>query len=55
MRNVFQFYIAIVNKRAGIEGIPSVLRRRYKVYKKEGMYSPIVQNERHVEIIRDIL
>ncbi len=26
-----------------------------KVYKKEGMYSPIVQNERHVEIIRDIL
>lgn len=26
-----------------------------KVYKKEGMYSPIVQNERHVELIRDIL
>ncbi|WP_051624067.1 NERD domain-containing protein [Clostridium akagii] len=26
-----------------------------KVYKKEGIYSPIVQNERHVEIIRDIL
>ncbi|MDD3225217.1 MAG: HRDC domain-containing protein [Clostridium sp.] len=26
-----------------------------KTYKKEGMYSPIVQNERHVEIIRDIL
>lgn len=26
-----------------------------KVYKKEGMYSPIVQNVRHVEIIRDIL
>ncbi|MDR3597702.1 HRDC domain-containing protein [Clostridium sp.] len=29
--------------------------RNGKVYKKEGMYSPIVQNERHVEIIRDIL
>ena len=26
-----------------------------KVYKKEGMYSPIVQNERHVELIRDVL
>ena len=26
-----------------------------KTYKKEGMYSPIVQNERHVEIIKDIL
>lgn len=26
-----------------------------KVYKKEGMYSPVVQNERHVEIIKDIL
>ncbi len=26
-----------------------------KVYKKEGMYSPIVQNERHIELIRDIL
>lgn len=26
-----------------------------KVYKKEGIYSPIVQNERHVEIITDIL
>lgn len=26
-----------------------------KVYKKEGMYSPIVQNERHVELIRYIL
>lgn len=26
-----------------------------KVYKKEGMYSPIVQNERHVELIKDIL
>ncbi len=25
------------------------------MYKKEGIYSPIVQNERHVEIIRDIL
>lgn len=26
-----------------------------KVYKKEGMYSPIVQNERHLELIKDIL
>lgn len=26
-----------------------------KTYKKEGMYSPIVQNERHVELIKDIL
>ncbi|NFO58525.1 helicase [Clostridium botulinum] len=26
-----------------------------KVYKKEGIYSPIVQNERHVELIRGIL
>lgn len=26
-----------------------------RVYKKEGMYSPIVQNERHVELIKDIL
>lgn len=26
-----------------------------KVYKKEGMYSPIVQNERHTELILDIL
>lgn len=26
-----------------------------KVYKKEGIYSPIVQNERHVELIKDIL
>lgn len=25
------------------------------VYKKEGMYSPIVQNERHLELIKDIL
>lgn len=26
-----------------------------KVYKKEGMYSPIVQNERHVALLEDIL
>ena len=26
-----------------------------KVYKKEGMYSPIVQNERHLGLIKDIL
>ena len=26
-----------------------------KVYKKEGMYSPIVQNQRHLELIKDIL
>lgn len=26
-----------------------------RVYKKEGMYSPIVQNERHVELIKDTL
>jgi superfamily II DNA helicase RecQ len=26
-----------------------------KVYKKEGMYSPIVQNERHVALIKDII
>lgn len=26
-----------------------------KLYKKEGIYSPIVQNERHVELIKDIL
>jgi len=26
-----------------------------RVYKKEGMYSPIVQNERHMELIKDIL
>jgi len=26
-----------------------------RVYKKEGIYSPIVQNERHVELIKDIL
>lgn len=26
-----------------------------KVYKKEGMYSPITQNERHVALIKDIL
>ncbi|OOM05680.1 HRDC domain-containing protein [Clostridium saccharobutylicum] len=26
-----------------------------RVYKKEGIYSPIVQNERHVEVIKDIL
>ena len=26
-----------------------------KVYKKEGMYIPIVQNERHLELIKDIL
>jgi superfamily II DNA helicase RecQ len=26
-----------------------------KVYKKEGIYSPIVQNERHVELIKRIL
>ncbi|MCD2345855.1 NERD domain-containing protein [Clostridium guangxiense] len=26
-----------------------------KTYKPEGMYSPIVQNERHVELIKDIL
>ena len=26
-----------------------------RVYKKEGMYSPIVQNERHTDLIKDIL
>lgn len=26
-----------------------------KVYKKEGMYSPVVQNQRHVNILRDFL
>lgn len=26
-----------------------------RVYKREGIYSPIVQNERHVELIKDIL
>ena len=26
-----------------------------KVFKKEGMYSPISQNERHVNILREVL
>ncbi|TMW72768.1 NERD domain-containing protein [Alteribacter natronophilus] len=31
-------------------------KNRYgKVYKKEGIYSPVTQNERHVEILRNIL
>ena len=35
--------------------IRSLTNRRGKVYKKEGMYSPISQNQRHVRILENLL
>ncbi|MGH4139478.1 NERD domain-containing protein [Clostridium sp.] len=40
---------------AGGDFIRSLKSNSGKVYKKEGMYSPISQNERHVNILREIL